>query len=433
MTRAGLAGLLGLLATFPAFAGEFFTLKGHGGPVMSIAVAPDSDQIATASFDNAVGLWSGLEPKWYDDHRAAVNVVTFAGNGQLVSGGDDFRVLLWDIAAGTARELTRHQGKVAGLAVSPDGRLVASASWDGSIGLTDLATGDSRRLTGHEAGVNTVAFGADGVLYSGSSNGSLRAWDIATATERRLMLSHGFGINRLVVHPSAGWLAYGAVDGVTRVIDPATDTQIADFTLDRRPILAMALSPDHDNLAVGDGEGYIMVIDTALWRIARDFRATQRGPIWALAFSGDGDNIHAAGLDPIVYSWPLETLGAQDPMQEADRPFQRDPAEMSNGERQFARKCSICHTLTPGSARRAGPTLHGVFGRPAGTVSDYSYSKTLRDARIIWTDATINALFDEGPDHYIPGSKMPMQRITAQQDRTDLIAYMRRATAPTGE
>ena len=42
--------------------------------------------------------------------------------------------------------------------------------------------------------------------------------------------------------------------------------------------------------------------------------------------------------------------------------------EMSNGERQFARKCSVCHTLKADGKRRAGPTLYGVFGRRAGTL-----------------------------------------------------------------
>ncbi|PWR04376.1 cytochrome C [Meridianimarinicoccus roseus] len=433
MTRAGLAALA-LLSAATAQAGDFFTLKGHGGPVMAIAVAADTGRIATASFDNAVGVWSdGGVPMWLDGHRAAVNALTFAGPDRVVSAGDDFGVRLWDLAAGTSRELTRHAGKVAALALSPDGRFVASASWDGSIGLTDLATGESRRLKGHEAGVNAVVFTPDGDLYSASADGTLRLWDVEAGAERRLVLRHGFGINRLVLNAADGWLAYGAVDGVTRVLDLAADAPLADFTLDRRPILAMAYSQRADRLAIGDGEGYIMVIDTDVWRIARDFRATERGPIWALAFSPDGGNIHAAGLDPVVYSWPLDTLDAHGQMAAETPAYLRDPADMSNGERQFARKCSICHTLTPGSARRAGPTLHGLFGRPAGTVTDYSYSATLRGSDIVWSETTINALFDEGPDHYIPGSKMPMQRITEQTDRTDLIDYLRRATAPTGD
>jgi cytochrome c len=71
-----------------------------------------------------------------------------------------------------------------------------------------------------------------------------------------------------------------------------------------------------------------------------------------------------------------------------------------------------------------------VFGRRAGTVPDYTYSKALDGSAIIWDDATINALFDVGPEEYIPGTKMPMQRITGAQDRADLVTYLREETAP---
>ncbi|MEY8838721.1 cytochrome c family protein, partial [Cribrihabitans sp. XS_ASV171] len=63
-------------------------------------------------------------------------------------------------------------------------------------------------------------------------------------------------------------------------------------------------------------------------------------------------------------------------------------------------------------------------------LSGYLYSERLATSDIIWTEESIDALFDEGPDHYIPGSKMPMQRIAEKQDRADLIAYLRRATSP---
>lgn len=80
------------------------------------------------------------------------------------------------------------------------------------------------------------------------------------------------------------------------------------------------------------------------------------------------------------------------------------------------------------TTRGADTTWH--FGRKAGTLPEYLYSDTLQDSDIIWDDETINALFDQGPDHYIPGSKMPMQRIAGAHDRNDLIAFLRRATAP---
>ena len=69
-----------------------------------------------------------------------------------------------------------------------------------------------------------------------------------------------------------------------------------------------------------------------------------------------------------------------------------------------------------------------VEGDAAGQVEDYPYSNTLQGSDIVWSEQTINQLFDLGPDHFIPGSKMPMQRITAQEDRADLIAFLKTAT-----
>jgi len=418
-----------LLFATSASAGEFFTLKGHGGPIMG--VASNGTQIATASFDNSVGIWTEARPKWLEGHHAAVNAVTFVGKKLAVSAGDDFALILWDLATGTGTRLEGHRGKVKSLAVSPDSRLIASASWDGSVGLWPVSGGVPVFLSGHTAGVSDVTFSKDGKrLYSGSLDGTVRVWDVETGRELEQLVKHGFGVNSLVRDPANRWLAYGAVDGATRILALDTGDTIADFTLERRPILAMATDSDGDVLAVGDGQGFIMVIDTLRWRITHDFRATLHGPIWALAFSSDGENIYAGGLDDAMYSWPVATLDVFAPMPTENRSFLEDPSTLSNGERQFKRKCSICHSLSEGSARRAGPTLFGLFGRRAGTVTDYNYSSTLDGSDIFWSPNTIDGLFDEGPDQFIPGTKMPMQRIAKAQDRLDLIEYLQRETAP---
>ncbi|MDJ0821351.1 MAG: c-type cytochrome [Paracoccaceae bacterium] len=422
--RAWLTAVLLSCAAFQTAAQEFTTLKGHGGPIMGIAVSP-SGQVATASFDNSVGLWAGRDPQWLEAHDAAVTAVVFGPDAAVISAGDDFTVRLW--RDGAQSLLGQHTAKVTSLAVSPDGAWVVSGSWDGTVRFWPLrGQGDALQVKAPGKGVNAVAFDAAGTqLFVGTNAGDLWRYDLSGTTEPMPVVRHGFGINEIVT--GDGWIAYGAVDGGTRVIDMA-GAQIADFTLDRRPILSMVYHQGSDQIAVGDGEGYIMIVDTQRWRITRDFRATRQGPVWALAFSPDGTVIHAGGLDDVAYAWPVETLDSFDATMGQERSFLRDPATMPNGERQFMRKCSICHALTSGPSRKAGPTLHGVFGRAAGAVQDYKYSPILTGSDIIWNEDTIDALFDEGPDHYIPGSKMPMQVIAKPDDRADLIAFLKQAT-----
>ena len=124
-----------------AAAGDFFTLKGHGGPIKGIDVSPDGGRILTASFDFSVGLWRGKTPVWLEAHRAAVNAVRFVDRDRAVSAGDDFQLYLWDLRTGEGRRLGGHQNKVHALELSPDGKTVAAAS----VGRLDRAVAARRR------------------------------------------------------------------------------------------------------------------------------------------------------------------------------------------------------------------------------------------------------------------------------------------------
>ncbi|ABF63137.1 cytochrome c class I [Ruegeria sp. TM1040] len=421
MLRRLALGLL-LCAASGVSAEEFQTLKGHGGPIMALAVN-DRGHVASASFDNSVSLWQEGAPSWLEAHEAAATVVAFGPDDTLFSAGDDFVIYRWQ--QGHPQEIGRHTAKIRALDLSRDGEWLASASWDGGIGLWPMSAGTPRRIA-VGTGVNDLAFDGAGRLFVATMTGQIQVFDSPEAAPR-ILAEQGFGINRLVLS-AAGWLAYGAVDGGTRVINAETGAEIADFTLDRRPILALAHHAESQQIAVGDGHGYIMMIDTHDWSIARDFRAMREGPVWALAFSKDGQRVWAGGIHDVIYGWPIALMASSPAAGTETRTFLQAPETMPNGERQFMRKCSVCHDLVATEQRRAGPHLAGLFGRPAGSLPGYRYSDTLAQSDIIWGAETIDALFDLGPDHYIPGSKMPMQRITAPTDRQDLIDYLKTAT-----
>lgn len=427
---------LALWAAGPARAdGGYARLEGHGGPVMDAAISPGGSHALTASFDNSVGYWAldDPEPRWLDGHEAAVNTAIFIGEDRALSAGDDYDAILWDLSSSELlHRLEGHTSKILGVAAS--GTLAATASWDRTIGLWDLQTGARvGTLEGHRGPVQAVVFSGDGKrLYSASTDGTIRLWDVEAQEFKRVEASHGFGVNKLALNEAAGWLAYGALDGGVRILDLDSGEEVADVTSGRRPVLALTLSPDGTRLAIGDGEGFIHIIDTADWSTVRDFRAVPRGPVWALAFDGT-ERILAGTINDHADLWPIATVASVEEDAGALRSFQRDPATMSNGERQFARKCSICHTLTLDGGRRAGPSLHGVFGRRAGSLDGYIYSDALTGSDLVWSAETLDKLFDLGPDHYTPGSKMPMQRIVRAEDRADLIAYLKQATEASPE
>ena len=426
-----LAAIMVIFA-YASHAAEFQLLEGHGGPIMGVAISETGDTALTASFDNSVGYWNldSGQVTWLEAHEAAVKSVLFLPDNRAVSAGDDFAIYIWDLNDPlTGQRLGSHKGKIMSLALSPSGQLIASASWDGTIGIWDAENGQLIRfLEGHTANVNDVVFANDKQLISASYDGTIRLWDVSNGEQLRTITRHGFGVNTLVLNPTRDWLAYGAVDGGTRAFDLTTGKVLADLTLDRRPILAMAANREFTQIAVGDGQGYIMVVNTIDWSIERDFHAAKNGPIWALAYSADGQRLLAGGIEDNAYFWPINADNDLPQMSDTPRDFHADPASMTNGERQFRRKCSVCHNLAPGTARKAGPSLYGIFGRKAGAYAGYSYSNALDDSDIIWSAHTIDQLFDQGPDNFIPGTKMPMQRIAKSSDRRDLVEFLRHNT-----
>ncbi len=149
-----------------------------------------------------------------------------------------------------------------------------------------------------------------------------------------------------------------------------------------------------------------------------------------MAIAPDNSTVFYAGLDDHVNSWQVHPRQPFEPVENTfPRRFQVSDTEDA-GELQFARKCSVCHTLVRDGEHRAGPSLYGIFGRKVGSLEGYPYSRALREADFVWDEGKIADLFDHGPDVVTPGSKMPIQRLKSVADRDALIAYLKRSTGP---
>ena len=101
--------------------------------------------------------------------------------------------------------------------------------------------------------------------------------------------------------------------------------------------------------------------------------------------------------------------------------------EASRGQRVFNQQCRACHTLDKGGAQTAGPNLHGLFGRKAGTGEGYAFSDAMKNSGIVWDDATLTE-YNRDPKGKVPGTKMVFNGVKQAGQLADLVAYLKEAT-----
>lgn len=194
------------------------------------------------------------------------------------------------------------------------------------------------------------------------------------------------------------------------------------------PIISVAVSPDGALVAAAGIRGSVGVIERKERKLVRTLVGPGL-PVWSVAFFPDSRMLLTGGTDRMVRRWDAlsgEHIGTV-AMGSAGDPL---AAYKDHPGAQIYRACIACHTLSPDEGNRAGPTLHGIFGRRIASLPGYNFSSALRKMEIVWTPETVSKLFEVGPMQYTPGTKMPEQRIASPGDRKALVDFLEKATRP---
>ena len=406
-------------------------LRGHGGPVRALAISPDGKQAISGSFDTAAIRWSltrNVAEQVMRFHDGAVNAVAWLKDGRIATAGGDAHIAIWTPGQPKPDQvLDGHTAPIVDLAVSPDGQWLASASWDHSVRLWPLAGGAPRVLTGNTQNVNGVAFSPDGKeIVSAGYDNTLRIWpmDGGNPTVRTLASP----LNSVAIAPDGEIVTAGAT-GMVYFLTPKGEMR-GEVQASPTPIISVIVSPDGKLVAAAGIRGSVAIID----RKARKLVRTLIGPglpVWSVAFFPDSRTLLTGGTDRMIRRWdaikgePIDTavVGAPD-----------DPLKAYAGDHgaQVFRHCVACHTLTPDEGPRAGPSLWHLFGRRIATLPGYNFSPALTKMNIVWSKQTVSKLFEMGPAHYTPGTKMPEQTIGSASDRQALVDFLGRVTPSSG-
>jgi hypothetical protein len=243
--------------------------------IFGIALSPDGRTLAAAcnATDQAI-LWD-LETRRIRlriPHHGVASVAFSPKEAEaiLATGtlGNAGTLKLWD--ADTGQPLPALKGRPlttdCWMAFSPDGRTLASGSFQGTVKLWDVATVRNLAvLPGHTANVRTVAFSRDGrTLASGSWDGTVRVWEVADVdrpSRRHRLVGHASTVLSVAFSPDGTTLASAGMDGTVKLWDPATGRERCTLVGHDHQVHAVAFSPDGRILASRDAGGTIR-----LWR-----------------------------------------------------------------------------------------------------------------------------------------------------------------------
>lgn len=322
---------------------ERLSVKAHKSRASSVKFSPDGKQFATAGDSPIIQLWdaqSGKQLRAFEGHTRSTFAVAFSPNSaMLASSGADGNARLWDAATGRERAVCKAEtsetvspasiklwklgvgpnratlldvGAMAGVAMSPDGKTLATGSWEGTVTLWNMNNGRERvKFKAHDEVASSVTFSPDGKrLATGGWDHDVKLWDVATGKEM-LTLKGNSRIYCVTFSPDGKLLASGTRDRMARLWDVDTGKELTALP-HAMHVFCVAFSPVGVTLATAGrptakSPNTVRIWDTTTGRERMAVNGHRDASALYVGFSPDSKCLASASDDGTVKLWESAT------------------------------------------------------------------------------------------------------------------------------